>query len=248
MEKQPAIVDNPTNKKLTLSQRMRIAIRRSTKKKRGYIIPLFVSLVLLTAMLLIGLSPSRHGVYGEEAAPNHGMQLSFVGDVMLGRYVEGYADEYGYDHFFDGVSPLWANSDHVFANLECAVLVNDEDNYVKDEKNIHLPATPEAVLAMQRSGIDTIIYANSHGRDFGKQAFIDATAFFDSIGLNYSGTTLRYDERGEHIVTCEIETGDKTVGFIGVNNVIYEGLGSGSGMLTGGHAGLFGYVNWSLNH
>ena len=85
MEKQPAIVDNPTNKKLTLSQRMRIAIRRSTKKKRGYIIPLFVSLVLLTAMLLIGLSPSRHGVYGEEAAPNHGMQLSFVGDVMLGR-------------------------------------------------------------------------------------------------------------------------------------------------------------------
>lgn len=248
MEKQPAIVDNPTNKKLTLSQRMRIAIRRSTKKKRGYIIPLFVSLVLLTAMLLIGLSPSRHGVYGEEAAPNHGMQLSFVGDVMLGRYVEGYADEYGYDHFFDGVSPLWANSDHVFANLECAVLVNDEENYVKDEKNIHLPATPEAVLAMQRSGIDTITYANNHSRDFGKQAFIDATAFFDSIGLNYSGTTLRYDERGEHIVTCEIETGDKTVGFIGVNNVIYEGLGSGSGMLTGGNAGLFGYVNWSLNH
>lgn len=249
MNRVSVVVDHSSQHKLSIHDKLRIAIRRHTHNRRGFMIYLITCFALIIAMLLSGFSPYRQTFCtSDDATANNGLQLSFVGDVMLGRYIEEYAQKYGYDHFFSGVSPLWSNSDHVFANLECAVLVNDAEDYVKDDKNIHLSSTVESILAMQANGIDTISYANNHSRDYGKQAFADAVAFFEDIDLNYSGSTLSYDERGDKIITCYLEADDKTIGFIGVNNVIYEGLGSNSGMLTGGNTGLYGYVNETVEN
>lgn len=230
-------------KKLTVSQRMRIRVRRHMLRRHGYLPSLIACMALIIAMLLVGFFPPGNAVSPlAEDYPNRGFQLSFVGDINLGRYIGTYGAEYGYKHFFEGVSPIWANSDYIFANLECAVLQREESEYVKDKKNIHLYAYAEtdAIIEMQRSGINAISYANNHSHDYGSEAFREAVAFFDSIGLNYSGTTLKFDERGARQLSIQLITEDGTrIGFIGVTNVVYEGLGTGSGMLTSGHPSLF---------
>lgn len=232
------------NKKLSLSQRMRIHVRRHMLKKRGYLPPLILCMALIIAMLLVSFFPIRPSNEPKaEEYPNVGFQLSFVGDIMLGRYIGIYGEKYGYDSFFSSVSPIWTNSDYVIANLESAVLLGDESDYEKDDKQIHLYATPNAVLSMMDNGINAITFANNHSHDYGTKAFLEAAAFFDEIGLNYSGTTTKIDARGEAVLSTDLTCADGTnICFIGVTNVIYEGLGSGSGVLTSGNAGLYSAV------
>ncbi len=228
-------------KKLKLNEKMRIHIRRHMIKKRSYLFPMGFCFILILVLLIASFFPI-HSAAEPSAAdyPNTGVQLSFVGDVMLGRYIREYGEAYGYKFFFDKASAIWENSDYTFANLECAVLMKDESQYKKDDKEIHLSASPESVLAMLQNGINAITYANNHSHDYGTEAFNEATEYFESIGLNYSGTTTRYDERNERLLSTQLITENNTrIGFIGVTNVIYEGLGSGSGILTSGNASLF---------
>ncbi len=247
MEKPLEIIESDAGaakKKLTLSQRMRIHVRRHMLKKRSYLPPLILSMVLIIAMLLISFFPihTPNEPMAEEY-PNTGFQLSFVGDVMLGRYIGIYGEKFGYDSYFSSVSPIWSNSDYVIANLESSVLLGEEGDYEKDEKNIHLYSTPNAVLSLLNNGINAITFANNHSHDYGMQAFLEATAFFDDIGLNYSGTTTKVDDRGEKILSTTLTCADGTnVCFIGVTNVIYEGLGTGSGVLTSGNGGLYSAI------
>ena len=142
MEKPLEIIESDAGaakKKLTLSQRMRIHVRRHMLKKRSYLPPLILSMVLIIAMLLISFFPihTSNEPMAEEY-PNTGFQLSFVGDVMLGRYIGIYGEKYGYDSYFSSVSPIWSNSDYVIANLESSVLLGEEGDYERDEKNIRL--------------------------------------------------------------------------------------------------------------
>lgn len=228
-------------KRLCLSEKMRICVRKHMLKRHGYLLPLVLCFICIIALLLTSFFPIRT-VSQPNASdyPNLGVQLSFVGDVMLSRYIGEYGDTYGYDGFFNQASPIWANSDYTFANLECSVVMRDPSEYVKDKKEIHLAANPHSVQAMLASGINAINCANNHSHDYGTDAFREALAYFDSIGLNYSGTTFRYDERGERLLSTQLITkNQQRIGFIGVTNVIYEGLNAGSGVLTSGNFSLY---------
>lgn len=237
-----SVIPDIGERKLHLSEKIRIRVRRHMVfKRRGYLLPLTLCFVCIIAMLCISIIPV-HTANTPNASdyPNLGIQLSFVGDVMLGRYIAQYGDTYNYDDFFNSTSAIWANSDYTFANLECALLMRDESEYIKDNKLIHLAASPEAVKTMLNSGINAINSANNHSHDYGTTAFREALSYFDSIGMNYSGTTFRYDERGERLLTTQLITNSQNrIGFIGVTNVIYEGLNSGSGVLTSSNPSLF---------
>lgn len=229
------------SRKLRLSEKMRICVRRHMLKRHGYLLPLILCFICIISLLLTSFFPVG-AVQQPNASnyPNSGIQLSFVGDIMLGRYIKEYGDSYGYEGFFNRTSAIWANSDYTFANLECSVVMRDPDEYVKDEKEIHLAADPHSVQAMLASGINAINCANNHSHDYGTDAFREALAYFDSIGLNYSGTTFRYDERGERLLSTQLITNNQQkIGFIGVTNVIYEGLNSRSGVLTSGNVSLY---------
>lgn len=228
-------------KRLRLSEKMRICVRRHMLKKHGYLVPLVLCFGCIIALLLASFFPIRTVPQPKASDyPNLGVQLSFVGDVMLSRYIGEYGDTYGYDGFFNQASPIWANSDYTFANLECSVVMRDPSEYVKDKKEIHLAANPNSVQAMLANGINAINCANNHSHDYGTDAFREALAYFDSIGLNYSGTTFRYDERGERLLSTQLITeNQQRIGFIGVTNVIYEGLNANSGVLTSGNFSLY---------
>lgn len=227
-------------KRLSLNEKMRIRVRRHMLRRRSYLLPLILCFICIIALLLTSLFPIRTvSQCNASDYPNMGVQLSFVGDVMLGRYIGQYGDAYGYDGFFDQTSPIWANSDYTFANLECAVVMRDPSEYTRDKKEIHLAASPNSVQAMLASGINAINCANNHSHDYGTDAFREALAYFDSIGLSYSGTTFRYDERGERLLSTQLITkNQQRIGFIGVTSVVYEGLNATSGVLTSSNYSL----------
>ena len=101
MEKPLEIIESDAGaakKKLTLSQRMRIHVRRHMLKKRSYLPPLIRSMVLIIAMLLISFFPihTPNEPMAEEY-PNTGFQRSFVCEVRLGRCIGVYGEGVVYE-------------------------------------------------------------------------------------------------------------------------------------------------------
>lgn len=239
--------DNNSNaEKLRLKQRMQIRIRKSLLKKRNPFIAFVVAVILFVSMIITSKITTNTAVKTINSAdyPNHSTQISFVGDVMLGRYIEDYGDKISYEHFFNGISDIWQNSDYVIANLECALILRDESEYSLPDKNIHISTNANAISAMQDAGINAISYANNHCLDFGSTAYQEAIEYFENIGLACTGSVLHRDERDDVVADTKLITSSgKSIGFIGVNDAYFTDIGNGGGMLTSHNISLYQYVN-----
>ncbi len=232
--------------KLTVKQRIQIGNRRSLMRRRGFVVPLICFAVLFSLMFFLGSveSKSASAVKSPDSSPNDGLQLTFIGDVMLGRYIGQVGEKYGYDRFFDGVSGIWRNSDHVFANLENPVRTGDTSEYQKRLDGIPLIASEKAVLSMQAAGIDVIGFANDHCFDYGKTAYDNSRKFFDSIGLTYAGIIPDKDEPELPPYTVIATEDGVKIGFIAITSV-YSNETAHGGVLTTNHFMFYSYITAS---
>ena len=250
-----AHIDVPSfaDKKLTPKQKMQIKIRKVKDKKPRQPFLIGGIALLLALFFLAGNISFPAVVPKSKDYKNSGYQFTFLGDVMMGRYVRDEGKKNGYEQFFENVKPVWKNSDYVFANLECSVLTNKNTTYTPLEKVINLYTDTEAVANMMDAGINAVSYANNHSGDYKQKAFDDAIKWFKRKDLIYSGyinkeayaaakaATDPKSPEAQYKPYTQIIAGEKKIGFIAVADV-YNAKTIKYGLLTTADGDLNNYI------
>ena len=214
-------LEERTPKRLSIKQKLMILSRRDRmgrlKPTALRITAAFLMLLLCTVIInnTLALGYSTAGETALSKSENE-VQLSFVGDICLGRYVEDYAELYGYSQIFDKADVLWSNSDAVFANLESAV-ITDASKVEESDKNIHISSTEASVKSAQLSGVTAVSIANNHSMDYMSTGMEQELAVLNNIDLTYAGGGLNAEEAAEYKV---IEANGLKIGFVAFSDVI----------------------------
>jgi len=113
------------------------------------------------------------------------MKLSFVGDIMLGRFVRDKWNHKEYNLFSDALLSFISKSDYVFANLESPVTDIESQN--------SLAFAGDKRLLSQCKWIDCFSLSNNHINDFGREGIEDTISNLNANGLEYNGIITRSD-------------------------------------------------------
>ena len=113
--------------------------------------------------------------------------LSAVGDMMMGWSVEKNMQKYGATYPFGSVTPIFANSDINFGNLEGPITDSDDkavwdytkivDEILVDGKivgtSIYCKSPSIAASRLKQAGFHVLSIANNHIMDYGAKGLID---------------------------------------------------------------------------
>jgi poly-gamma-glutamate capsule biosynthesis protein CapA/YwtB (metallophosphatase superfamily) len=112
--------------------------------------------------------------------------LTAVGDILIHGLVYNAAKtKNGYDFtpMFSKVKPYLESADLTIANQE--TMIGGQEMGLSTYPRFNSPY--ELASALQDSGVDIVSIANNHSIDRGEQAILNATAFYNKIGLPYTG-------------------------------------------------------------
>jgi poly-gamma-glutamate capsule biosynthesis protein CapA/YwtB (metallophosphatase superfamily) len=126
----------------------------------------------------------KHGIAAKDFKSS--ATLTAVGDILIHGLVYNAAKtESGYDFtpMFSEVKPYLEDADLTFANQE--TMIGGQDLGLSTYPRFNSPY--ELATALQDSGVDIVSTANNHSIDRGEQAILNATAFYNKIGLLYTG-------------------------------------------------------------
>jgi poly-gamma-glutamate synthesis protein (capsule biosynthesis protein) len=137
----------------------------------------------------------------------------FVGDIMVGRYVETLIDNNGFDYMFASVTPMFMNT-LTIANLEGPI----------PAKHVHTPNIgfqfsfrQDIVQKLSDIGLDVVSLANNHGYDHGVAGYTNTKKVLGNMGVayfgNYTNTANDY---------FETELGGKKVIVHGINVIVND--------------------------
>jgi len=171
-----------------------------------YINLILAALILLaglTSFMFINLSKSVismspelmvHGDALKEESILEKATIIAVGDIMLGRKVEGNMNNYGSDYPFLFVREGLKKGDITFGNLECAI---SERGTRLPEKGIWFRAKPAVAGELKNCGFDVLSIANNHSLDYGIEAFLDTKQYLLQAGIIPVGGGANLDEARE---------------------------------------------------
>ncbi|SFF36050.1 poly-gamma-glutamate synthesis protein (capsule biosynthesis protein) [Actinacidiphila alni] len=103
------------------------------------------------------------------AEPTGTVTLAFAGDV---HFTERTAGRLGVTPALGPMSRTLAAADFSMVNLESAITTRG----TAQAKKYHFRTTPDALSALQRSGVDAVTMANNHAVDYGSQGLADSLA------------------------------------------------------------------------
>jgi poly-gamma-glutamate synthesis protein (capsule biosynthesis protein) len=103
------------------------------------------------------------------AEPAGTVTLAFAGDV---HFTERTQVRLGIDPALGPMSPALAAADFSMVNLESAITTRG----TPQAKKYHFRTAPEALTALQHSGVDAVTMANNHAVDYGAQGLADSLA------------------------------------------------------------------------
>ena len=125
------------------------------------------------------------------SGPARPIELTFVGDVMFGRWREEGLREIDYKNFdvFGPMRDLMA-SDLVLANLETPLV-----RYIPEKPpygtRLRFAAPPEAAAYMRRSGITAVTLANNHSFDMKFTGLHETPEILEEHGIVFFGRTRK---------------------------------------------------------
>ncbi len=114
------------------------------------------------------------------------LTLAFMGDVMLGRYVNETIRHVTPAEVWNDVLPHLEQADLRIVNLECALTRHDQP-WSRSEKMFHFRADPEAVRVLKAAGIDACALANNHTLDFGSRGLLETLRVLKANGIRQAG-------------------------------------------------------------
>ena len=142
-----------------------------------------ISIVILVTIIAIAIlsifdNNKRNNYTYSPVMENASFKATFVGDVMMGRYVEEKCKKYGYESVFEKTSYLWDKSDYVLCNLENAII--DDVKQYKENKSqrIVYSAKSDAVKALKNAGFNMVSMATNHSMDKWETGALHAIEFW----------------------------------------------------------------------
>lgn len=212
--------------RLSFKDKMKILQRRDLmgRAKPTWYRILAVIVVLIVAMVCVNKHQTKiWAATDPEIVPvaEDEIQLTFVGDVCLGRYVADYAEANGYSSLFADAGTLWENSDLVFANLECAVLKANATYAGNDAKSIQISASRTALKQAAKAGVDVVSVANNHVVDYGRKGLRHMLESVEEYGLTYAGAGENLEAAAE---IKYIDVDGITVAFFAFSDILPAGF------------------------
>ena len=146
------------------------------------------------AMLLALLCAAP--VLGEGGAS---VRLTFTGDVTLGceeilqrepYSLVGYANEHGYEYFFEKVQGLFAADDLTVVNFEGVLADNARGENKK--KNFRFRGPTAYTQILKDGSIEAVNLANNHTMDYGNRGMESTVAALDAAGVARFGGKSAY--------------------------------------------------------
>lgn len=107
------------------------------------------------------------------------MKLTFLGDIMLGRFVGAKYNDKPYDIVSEDVKKIANESDYIIANLESPITTQ--------ESTSSLAFAGDLSLLEQLKWVDMFSLANNHINDFGEDGITETLNALDNNGLKHNG-------------------------------------------------------------
>jgi len=166
-------------------------------------------LIILISALLLPCSNAQSTDLKTDTPATSLIQISAVGDIMLGGTSEPVLQELSYNHPFEQVKHLFSDSDIVIGNLE-GPLTNSDTPYANKAYLFKTP--PEKVApALKQAGFTMINLANNHIMDFGVEGLKDTMHALETNQLQHVGAGLNLSQARAGKI---IEVMEQKIGFL----------------------------------
>ena len=159
--------------------------------------------------------------FNETKEEEKSINLMFLGDVMLDRYVRTAVQKKGIDFLTEKIKNIFSNTDEVIFNLEGPVTKNASlsQNTIPGEKNhMHFTFNPETTGAFLKNINSQIVFiGNNHILNFGQTGLAETEEFLTENKVGYFG-----DPKGKN-ESLSKEIAGKKVAFVAFNQFSGEG-------------------------
>ncbi|OGL86142.1 hypothetical protein A3I40_01765 [Candidatus Uhrbacteria bacterium RIFCSPLOWO2_02_FULL_48_12] len=159
-------------------------------------------------------SPTNIGTVASMAAAESQPSIIIfaVGDIMLGRNVEGWMIKEGLDYPFRKVNEFFKSADLAIGNLEGPIR----------KKHTRTPTgsttfnfKSEVAAELKNAGVGALSLSNNHTFDYGPQAFEETKSYLRQAGIDFFGHP--HDIHDDYVLRKEI--GGQKFAFIGLQDV-----------------------------
>lgn len=138
--------------------------------------------------------------------------VSSIGDILIHNSV--YEDalvekgKFDFTKMFERVKPYLESADITIANSES--IIGGQELGLSSYPQFNSPY--EVADALKDAGIDVVTMANNHTLDRGEEAILNATSYWNSLGVTYVGAAASKED-------------SETIKTITVNNIVFSFLG-----------------------
>ncbi|MCR4324428.1 MAG: CapA family protein [Candidatus Curtissbacteria bacterium] len=119
------------------------------------------------------------------------MKILFVGDVMLGRLVNGVLRHNPPAYIWGDILPTIKSANIKICNLEC-VIANVGKPW--PNKTFHFRTDPKNVQSLNIANFSPISISNNHAMDFGPNALMQMIDIFKKESINFAGAGIDITE------------------------------------------------------
>lgn len=126
-----------------------------------------------------------------EPSESQTVQLAFVGDLLLGEYIQSYLDSEGASYPYQQALFHLTSADITAGNLEMPITKVDEP---ADNKTYVFKGAPEALNGLVDAGFDVVSLANNHTLDHGINGLLDTMKYLDEYGIYHVGAGNNAEE------------------------------------------------------
>lgn len=121
------------------------------------------------------------------------VQITFVGDIMLDRYLRDTHHPDNYYLIASDFTPLFYRSDMVVGNLEGTITSAtsvSSNTYIGDSGNTQFTFAPQSLSFFTNHSFDLVSIGNNHITDFGRDGIKQTKNYLDQSGIAYIGDPL----------------------------------------------------------
>lgn len=153
-------------------------------------------------------------VSGTEGSPGETVSLSFVGDLLLGEYVDAVMQREGYDFLYKQSLLYLSEPDLTAGNLEHPVTSGGVP--VAGTPYV-FKGSPDALPALREAGFDVVSLANNHALDQGVEGMLDTMKHLDEAGISHMGAGSNDKEAFSPVIK---EVRGIKIAYIGLSRVV----------------------------
>ena len=160
-------------------------------------------------------STSSSSKKANPAVPSEPISVATTGDMIFGREVGTYIDEYGGSAALEHVASTLAAADVTIGNVE-APLSDDESEGIWT-KDVLLISRPAGIESLKDGDFTFVSLANNHSMDYGAPALRDTLNALDAAGIKHAGAGMT-EAQAEEIAETTVK--GKSIAFLSFTDVI----------------------------